>query len=328
MRKHCPRKLLHACLDLLPVVLIPVFMIYSHRHDLTTGLPTVNFERKYNTNSLTDYNDIVVGNSYQFTYCFNGGWLSTGDQYNALVNNFGEPTNQDITLRLEYSVGDSSNANNVYKIDYFEYAYAFSGSLNISWVEDNLSFNDDYYYLRFSFEGGTTNSGHRMQSFRYYKVDHYSLINGSNSRYVWCMGLRSIVTFTGALNLSSSQLTNLNSAISNGYLTAVQDAYNPILSADVDYADSTVTNVFMNNFSTTVNTYLNFGNVFNLNGMWNWINTNIFGGTANAFVYALWNIIVYEFVMDLLFLFYMFFMFLIDFTENLLEKPFDKINRG
>ena len=35
MRKHDVRKWLHAVLDLLPVILIPVFMIYSHRHTLT-----------------------------------------------------------------------------------------------------------------------------------------------------------------------------------------------------------------------------------------------------------------------------------------------------
>ena len=38
MRKNTARHWLHATLDLLPVILIPVFMIYSHRHDLSTDI--------------------------------------------------------------------------------------------------------------------------------------------------------------------------------------------------------------------------------------------------------------------------------------------------
>ena len=49
MRKTSPRKWLHACLDLLPVILIPVFMIYSHRHDVTENV-SVTY---YNTMTKT-----------------------------------------------------------------------------------------------------------------------------------------------------------------------------------------------------------------------------------------------------------------------------------
>ena len=42
MRANDARKWLHAGLDLLPLILIPVFMIYSHRHTIDSGSMTIN----------------------------------------------------------------------------------------------------------------------------------------------------------------------------------------------------------------------------------------------------------------------------------------------
>ena len=63
MRKHDVRKWLHAILDLLPVLLIPVFMIYSHRHTLTERTE-VDIQYKYQSNEVNTLDDLVVDNIY------------------------------------------------------------------------------------------------------------------------------------------------------------------------------------------------------------------------------------------------------------------------
>ena len=67
MRKHTARHWLHAALDLLPIILIPVFMIYSHRHSMTTQT-TVDIQYKYETNDVNNYNDVITGNVYYWNY--------------------------------------------------------------------------------------------------------------------------------------------------------------------------------------------------------------------------------------------------------------------
>lgn len=307
-------------------------MIYSHRHDLTTGLPTVNVERKYTTNELTNYNDFVNGNYYKFSakllssqvvndlISWKSDMVDDGYVYTSTLN----VSNIDFCGYSSNNVLNPSQSYFIYEnMDYTLFYYN-----SFSLTRFYMSYNDDSIYA-VRLNGLNSSSPYLYEYYNnVFNIPNSITLNTYESRRFLAIDISIIFKLDLYTTPVQDFITRMNTYISNGYISGLTIDENPILSADIDYADSTVTNVFMNNFSNTVNTYLNFGNVFNLNGMWNWININIFGGTANAFVYALWNIIVYEFVMDLLFLFYMFFMFLIDFTENLLEKPFDKINRG
>lgn len=54
---------LYLSLLVLPIVTIPVFMIYSHRHDLTQRTE-VDIQYKYQSNEVNNWNDIVLGNIY------------------------------------------------------------------------------------------------------------------------------------------------------------------------------------------------------------------------------------------------------------------------
>ena len=81
MRKNTARHWLHATLDLLPVILIPVFMIYSHRHDMSTDITVTqdvykdfyqgvkNGKPLNNLDNIDVYND----NSEDFSFYLDDG---------------------------------------------------------------------------------------------------------------------------------------------------------------------------------------------------------------------------------------------------------------
>lgn len=72
MRKNSPRKWLHACLDLLPVILIPVFMIYSHRHDVTQDFEVVEeVPSYYESNEVETKEDLNINNIYYWNDSWN-----------------------------------------------------------------------------------------------------------------------------------------------------------------------------------------------------------------------------------------------------------------
>ena len=69
-----------------------------------------------------------------------------------------------------------------------------------------------------------------------------------------------------------------------------------------------------------IHDYMNFNNVFNFGQIYDWLQLNIFGGTAPLSVFIVWNIVLYEFLMDLIFLLYLLFMFFIDCCTNLIDR--------
>lgn len=276
MRKNSPRKWIHAILDLLPVILIPVFMVYSHRHTLTENT-TVDIQYKYQSNEVNNYDDLkedyvyflpyleITGQDiYNLGYGFSFNVLSCTDFYYEIDNYFVD----DIYVHGY----DSSNANYIH----FNFFDEYSGFLYIS---NARGYSSIYFEEGFYFEFNDVNF--------VYNVDLYDFLQNKT------------------------------------YLPTISD-FNVIDSVDVQDTNSDIMSVFTNDLSKTIDKYFNMNQVFNLHDVWSWINTNMFGGNAPLVANVIWNVIVYEFVVDLLFLFYAFFMFLIDFTENLLDKPFNK----
>lgn len=266
MRKNSPRKWLHACLDLLPVILIPVFMVYSHRHDVTEN---VQITYKYESNEVNTLDDLVIGNIYNLSLensYIDDFLLSSGNFiYFELLSN----------LNLEFNVSyDDFVGFDIIKPNTY---IAFSNTNNISYIEfyeDNTFIE---YYNSFTFSGKILNNF----NFVYY--------GGNFSGY-------ELITYTD---------------------------YNVIES--VDTSNTNVMDSFMNNFNNTIQTHFNMGNVFNLGDVYQWFNINIFGGNAPVIIQSIYNIVIYELVMDLLFLLYGLFMWFIDIIQHLMDKPFKSV---
>ena len=111
MRKNSARKWLHVTLNLLPLLAIPVFMIYSHRHTLTERTD-VEITYKYDTNEVNDVNDLVVGNVYHSDSLY----LEYGYEYSILILSTDDPSfDGDFTFD-EYSISgfDITNSGGLY----------------------------------------------------------------------------------------------------------------------------------------------------------------------------------------------------------------------
>lgn len=287
MRKHSPRKWLHACLDLLPVILIPVFMVFSHRHDVTHQTE-VDIQYKYQSNEVNSIDDIVYGNVYHVEHF---------EFYAADIDDYfvGEFGNFDAHYKV-LSVGD----------------FSFDGDFEI----DELELTN----------GDFSNSSIDI----YINQGSLSVVFPLNDFYSWYFAYGGIY-FDDAdiifFDDDGASLFYYNQTINDGTLP-ILSSYNSIVSVSVDNTQSTVTDAFVKQFCGTVNTYFNFDNALPFtNGIYEWLNTNLFNGNIPVLASAIWHIIVYEFIMDLMFILYAFFMFLIDFTEYVLEKPFDKVTR-
>lgn len=259
MRKNSPRKWLHAVLDLLPVILIPVFMIFSHRHDVATSSTyTQDVPVYYESNEVTSIDDVVPGNIYHIDY--DGVNLSS-----PFVLELDNVYHNVMQINTGYQVTSSLTVN-------FPYVARITG-----------------YGAVFYFEN--SNLGSQITS--------------------WTCDL--VIEDTNNLSVFVSY-------ISESFYLPIKEYKQIIYNFDKD-----VMGAFMNNFNFTINKYFNMGNVFNLTGVYDWFNSNIFNGNAPQIIYSVWNIALYELVMDLLFLLYGLFMWFIDMVQHLMDKPFKSI---
>lgn len=272
MRKHDVRKWLHAILDLLPVILIPIFMIYSHRHDVTENVQ-VNY--KYQSNELNTIDDLVEGNIYFCDDLFLESYNDTSFQ---------------ITL-YKFS---STNLND-FSTDDYDFSDFNSSSCNLL-----INYNRGYidWFLLNIGESYLAYSMSSIDDFHFYDV-------------IFCVnsGLSGFIEYCHSYGYSSSEILYTD--------------YNVIESVDVD--NTNVMDSFMNKFNNTIDTHFNMGNVFNLTGVYDWFNNNIFNGNAPQIIYSVWNIALYELVMNLLFLLYGLFMWFIDMIQKLMEKPLNSV---
>lgn len=262
MRKNSPRKWLHACLDLLPVILIPVFMIYSHRHDVsTTTTYTEQVPVYYETNEVNDYNDLLVGNIYHW-----------GDNQGSIEG-----------LTTNYFLFTIKPTENLYFVPNLENTSEIILYINSNGISMRVTYND---------------SSQLFPSIKY-------------------------ITFDFVIDTIQSSISYANYVIghiSESEMLLVKDFQTITYDFDKD-----IMGAFMNNFNFTIDKYFNMGNVFNLGDVYQWFNTNIFGGNAPVVIQSIYNIVIYELVMDLLFLLYGLFMWFIDIIQHLMDKPFKTI---
>ena len=307
MRKNTARHWLHATLDLLPVILIPLFMIYSHRHDLSTDITIQqdvykDFYQYVKNGKPNNLNDIRIDD----------GTMSIIDNY-LVIDNEANYT------YLYFDIGnDTINENDILYLTFNAYNSDSNLQLGVFWDD-----YDDFYEEITITITPNVYSLYKQNT----QVDNY--LYPINFQY----------EATDLFYIKDVQLFNLTQIFGSGneptkevfesYLT--QDYYDfgsnqvKVGTTDVQAKNNDIMSVFMDSFNTSINKYFNMGNVFNMTSVYNWFNANIFGGTAPVVIYSVWNIVLYEFVMDLLFLLYGLFMWFVDMCKRLIEKPLDSI---
>ena len=296
MRKHDPRKWLHAVLDLLPVIIIPVFMIYSHRHTID------NYEIEVSQNEVVDFNQ-------RFNY--------DGDYIN---NSFYTSKNNGSFIWEDFTIPSTNRVlfdyypfqlNHVYYVKNLLTEVISSGPLPRVYYNGSyhtLSYNSDLYFnfiftandTRFTFGFGSNYNG---QSF-----SNHSIIN-----------FYDLTQMFGAGN--EPTIEQFNEWYSNEYYDYTLSRKELLKDVSTTtYNNTDIGSQLVYAIYTPVHDYMNFNNVFNFGAIYDWLQLNIFSGNAPVSVFIVWNIFLYEFLMDLIFLLYALFMFFVDFCTNLIDR--------
>lgn len=267
MRKNDVRKWIHAGLDLLPLLIIPIFGL-AVRSDNNFQPIEVTFKEEVfaQSNIVETYQDIKVGNIYKWTD-------NVGPNTIPYVGLFSIDVNQSLFFKQypQYAEGEYSRI----------YLY-----------QDT---NGSFYYRLLPFVGSA----------------EYQPINALASVF--------LVESVSNLNLLNDDI--LEHIIYTDYQFSKGLQY-------VTYNDTDVGSQMLYTLYNSCDKYFNLNNVFNFNQIYDWLEVNIFHGTAPMSIYIAWNIFLYEFLMDLIFLLYALFMFFVDFCSNLIDRFHTKCSGG
>lgn len=317
MRKNSARRWLHFILDLLPLVVIPIFAIniinrspepISVVVDDTETTYDIQYQYKYQTNDVDeDPNNILLNRVYHFDELtipladIDGSEVCFGILHFASTD-----------LNFDYSDGM-----NDYNLS------SFDGIDTIMYFQIQFEYEDEYSspYITWGFYNySNSNSplsktsyldvymvGYQVSLINFYDIDVICKDNSTlnNFRY-WC---------DHALGFPEASTYNvIESATLVETTTGTTTTYN----------DTDIGSQFLYTLYNAVDKYFNFDNVFNFGQLKAWLGTNLFGGSMPMVAVIVYNVMIYELLMDLMFLLYALFMWFIDMCANLIERCYVK----
>lgn len=275
MRKHKIRHLFHLVVDFIPLLLIPVFMIYSHRHDLTQRTE-VDIQYKYQSNEVNSADDIILGNVYQF---------NIQDYY--ILNIV---PNEDDYIVFEL-------------LDDLSFEFLFDDATS------DLPYMTSHTCIQL------LNYENRAYFFTYYSYEQFL-----NYDYT----LSYVLTSPFGNDINIVLLDYHIADLEYMYQFFSYTDYNVIESVSVNDTESDIMSQFTYSMYNAVTKYFNMDEVINLGAVHTWINDNVFNGNMPMGVTIVWHLICYQFVVDLIFLIYGLFMFIIDFADKCMTSFYDK----
>lgn len=291
MRKHKIRKILHGLLDLLPLIVIPVFMIYSHRHtinDYSVDTTETIVTPLYETNELNSVNDLVEGNIYHADELLISATHGTNDFLIRFLTcqSVNWSTNFDNRYEDDISIED-------YKCDVDNYldVYANGYTLNLWFTNFNA-----YYCMGIDEDYDET----------FLNCD-FVIINGIDN--------------------FKEYVTDMDIFVDN-FTSSDFNVYDVQVNEGVILNDTDIGSQFIYSLYNTTTKYFNTDSVFNLKDLHSWIENNMFKGNMPLGVTIVYHIVVYEFIMDIIFLIYAVLMFVVDFATDFLEYCFSWSRRG
>lgn len=311
MRKHDVRKWLHAILDLLPVILIPVFMIYSHRHTIDSGSIQVPQNKVVDFNQNVENGNFIDGSNWQKYF---------------IDNNFTIENNKFIVT--DFSLLSQSS-------QLFQLPFTYFNVGDIALIKIDIEFNN-VYYANISLGGGSYINESISSVHNEFR---YTMVSDSNEFSIYLNGNSN--NTTTYLSITNVQCFNLTKMFGVGNEPTIQqfnqwyqdDYYDYTLShkellkntSTITYSDTDIMSQFTYQLYNSVDKYFNMGNVFHLNEVYDWFNLNIFNGNAPIYIYIVYQIVLYELIMDLLMLLYALFMWFIDMIQKLMDKPLNSV---
>lgn len=317
MRKHSVRKWLHAVLDLLPVLILPIFAIYEINHDHNEPISV-----EVAQNEVLDFNQLKQNGDFLENY--NGLY-----QINATCT-YVDTSNVNVVLSTSYTLRGVGIQYTAPRVN--EKYVVRAVVTNKSGMSATLCVADEYSILnRTSVADNDTVT-----------LSGLFTINSLSSHRIWVgnslstSGIEFDLHYFMLFNLTQMygvgnepSLADFNNRFNNDYYDYTlsdKQFYKDV--STVTYDDTDVGSQMIYSLYKPVVNYFDFNNVFNFGAIYDWFQLNMFNGNAPMVAYIVWNIIVYEFIMDILFLVYSVFMFLIDFAEGTLEKFTGWCTRG
>lgn len=318
MRKHSVRKWIHAILDMLPLVVIPIFAIYSHRHQIVTytvvrdeTLVGNAFQGVINGSPLTDehwsqeHNSISYEDTLHAMYIDMYGETSLDIDFNAIENDV-------VFLKYSYSTNSFNTTTKVYLFGSDDDAYFYDNNNVTLFTGTAENFVSSFTTLTLPYDCGDI-------------TQLIFDISETDVLYLKNIMLFNLTSIFGTGNEPSGSV--FNTYLINDYYD-FGDNLIEVGSHQVTYNDTDIGSQFVYQLYNVTDKYFNFNKVGTFEAIYNWFEINLFGGSSPMSFFIVWNIILYEFIMDLIFLTYMLFMFIIDFAEHLIDCFFDKSYRG
>lgn len=315
MRKNSARRWLHFILDLLPLVVIPIFAIniinrspepISVVVDDTETTYDIQYQYKYQTNDVDeDPNNILLNRVYHFDDLtipladIDGSEVCFGILHFSSTN-----------LHFDYldfvNDYDLSSFNSVDTIMYIQIQMEWPDAPYITWAFYNYS-----------------NSNSPLSKTSYIEID---AVGYDDNLLIHFYDIDVICKDTSTLN-------NFRYWCENALGFPEASTYNVIESATLveittgtatTYNDTDIGSQFLYTLYNSVDKYFNFDNVFNFGQLKTWLGTNLFGGSMPMVAVIVYNVMIYELLMDLMFLLYAVFMWFIDMCTSLIERCYVK----
>ena len=309
MGKNKARHILHGVLDCLPIILIPIFMIYSQNHEINDNTLQVQESKVVDFNQLYykdyayfPYTQTMCGN---VTTSFNSDYISVNGTMTQNTNYVFGMSNNLITLK----------ANHVYILK--------------CQLPQRLRLQQNYYGSNGNQVGAGINTENNTVKFTNYiegNLTTYVIMDFSQDLNFDNIILRPQLYDLTLMNMEDVTIENFNLWF-NDYPYPYTENQEVVIEnyKTITYDDTDIMSQSFYCLYNAVDKYFNMGNVFGMKNLYTWFEVNIFGGTASPSIYVVWNIVLYEFIMDLLFLLYGLFMFFIDLCKRLMEKPLNSI---
>ena len=334
MRKHDVRKWLHAVLDLLPVLIIPIFALAVRSDNnfqpisITTGEEVT---RTYNFNQLVknglptdDYDAPYWSYESEFGYASEDG---VPDNYFSWGCEEYDEAWYESTAYAE--LGGECISGHQYLLKY-DISLSISGSSNRGLVVGVRNENDsDANYINVYNNWVTHYDTFVFSSDRSYDWTNVYFLYEPDGEYYFQFYVRNLQLFDltqmYGFGYEPSITTFKNRWTQSYYDYTLSSSITDVISdTTVTYNDTDVGSQMVYILYNATDKYFNFNSVGAFNNIYNWFSVNLFNGNVPLAFPIVYNIILYEFIMDIIFLTYAVFMFLIDFCEHLLDRAFTK----
>ena len=271
---------------LLPVMVAPIFAIYSHRHTIDSySVNTGGYEivDKYASNEVSTINDLIVNNIYHYDeLLIDSQDIDNDNNFSfRVVHCDSIDIDSNDTYLNDWDFTDFNSNNN--DVLYFDFTFNYLSFDTKVFLDNGNSYIEIYNDSCFSINFNNVD----------FYVDEYSINNYKSDIESTLLELPSISNF------------NVKIVIYNEGLT---------------FNDTDIGSQFIYDMYNCVDKYFNYDRVFNFADLYSWLNTTFFSGSAPLGFFIFWHLLIYWLLTSLLWLLFDVLMYVPQLVHRWLDK--------